>query len=165
MSRILYSTLLLVLAAVVFVTGASAQQNSKRTATMHATGTFTVTTAMADTSTIGKAAGIARMTIDKVWSGAIEGTSKGEMLSSGEANGAVAYVAIEKMTVSVNGKSGTFIFRHGATMMMSDPSTAVLEVLVVPQTGTGQLTGIEGKLAITIDASVHSYDFAYTLPE
>ena len=133
-------------------------------AAMHATGTFHVTMGKADSTTIGQAAGIARMTIDKVWSGAIEGTSKGEMLSSAEANGAMVYVALEKMTVSVNGKSGTFVFRHSATMMANDPSTAVLDVNVVPQSGTGELEGIEGQLTITIDKSGHSYEFAYTLP-
>jgi hypothetical protein len=164
MSRRVYSILLFALVVLSVAAGAKGQHAATRTKTMHATGTFNVTMGKADSTTIGQAAGIARMTIDKVWSGAIEGTSKGEMLSSGEANGAVAYVALEKMTVKVDGKSGTFLFRHGATMMMSDPSSAVLDVMVVPQSGTGELVGLEGKLAITIDKSGHSYDFAYTLP-
>ena len=131
---------------------------------MHATGTFQVTMGKADASEIGQAAGIGRMTIDKVWSGAVEGTSKGEMLMATEPSGAMVYVAIERMTVKVNGKSGTFVFRHGATMLGSDPGNSVLEVNVVPASGTGELAGIEGTLGITIDASGHHYDFEYTLP-
>lgn len=132
---------------------------------MHANGTFNVTIGKAEGSDIGKSAGIGRMTIDKVWSGAIEGTSKGEMLSTSEANGAMAYVALEKMTVKVNGRSGTFVFTHGATMLASDPATGALEVKVVPSSGTGELQGLEGTLSITVDKSGHSYAFAYILPD
>jgi hypothetical protein len=164
MSRRLLSNALLILAVVFVAVTASSQNLTTRTKTMHAKGTFNVTMGKADVTEIGQSANIGRMTIDKVWSGAIEGTSKGEMLSSGEANGAMVYVALEKMTVAVNGKSGTFIFRHGATMMTSDPSSATLDVTVVPQSGTGDLTGIEGKLTIIVDKSGHTYDFAYTLP-
>jgi hypothetical protein len=152
--------LLLVAAiAVLFVVGGYGQRGK----TMHATGTFNVTMGKADTTEIGQAAGIGRMTIDKVWAGGIEGTSKGEMLSHAEGS-AMSYVALEKMTVKVNGKSGTFVFQHRATMIATDPSTAVLEVTVVPSSGTGELAGIDGKLTIVIDKSGHSYDFAYTLP-
>ena len=130
---------------------------------MHATGTFEVKVKPAESSEIGKEAGLGRMTIDKVWSGAIQGTSKGEMTSSA-VDGAMAYVALEKMTVRVDGHDGTFYFVHRATMMAKDPSTAVLDVSVMPNSGTGDLKGIDGKLAIIIDKSGHSYDFEYTLP-
>ena len=130
---------------------------------MHATGTFEVKVKPAEASDIGKEAGVGRMTIDKVWSGAIKGTSKGEMTTSA-VESSMAYVALEKMTVSVDGHSGTFYFMHRATMMVTDPSSAVLEVTVVPNSGTGDLKGIDGRLAITIDKTGHSYDFEYTLP-
>ena len=130
---------------------------------MHATGTFEVKVKPFEVSEIGKDAGLGRMTIDKVWSGAIQGTSKGEMTTSA-VDSAMAYVALEKMTVSVDGHSGTFYFMHRATMMVTDPSSAVLQVTVVPNSGTGDLKGIAGTLAITIDKSGHSYDLEYTLP-
>ena len=116
-----------------------------------------------EVSPIGKEAGLAAMTIDKTWSGAIEGTSKGQMTTSVTGK-AMAYVALESMNVKVDGHAGTFVFLHGATMMSDDPQAGVLNVTVVPGSGTGELTGIEGKLNIVIDKSGHSYDFQYTLP-
>ena len=157
--------LLVLMVALTLIPVSALAQGTQKGRIMHATGTFNVTIGKAEASDIGKSAGIGRMTIDKVWSGAIEGTSKGEMLSTSEANGAMAYVALEKMTVKVNGRSGTFVFTHGATMLASDPVSGVLEVKVVPSSGTGELQGLEGKLSITVDKSGHSYDFAYTLPD
>lgn len=130
---------------------------------MHAAGTFQVSVKPADASEIGKAAGLGRMTIDKVWSGAIEGTSKGEMTTSA-VGATMLYVALETMNVTVNGKSGTFVFAHKATMNSTDPKSGVMDIAVVPDTGTGELKGIEGSLQIVIDKSGHSYDFSYTLP-
>ncbi|MEK6397197.1 MAG: DUF3224 domain-containing protein [Terriglobus sp.] len=130
---------------------------------MHATGTFQVSVKAAEASEIGKAAGLGRMTIDKVWSGAIEGTSKGEMITSAVGT-TMVYVALETMTVKVNGKSGTFVFAHKATMNTADPKSGAMDITVVPDTGTGELKGIEGSLQIVIDKSGHSYDFSYTLP-
>jgi hypothetical protein len=130
---------------------------------MHATGTFKVTVKPAEVSEIGKAAGLGRMTIDKVWSGDIEGASKGEMTTSAVGT-TMAYVALETMNVKVNGKSGTFVFSHKATMDSTDPKSGVMEVSVLPNTGTGELKSLEGSLQITMDKSGHSYDFSYTLP-
>jgi hypothetical protein len=156
--------LLVMMVALTLFPVSTLAQSTQKGRIMHAIGTFKVTMGKAEASDIGKSAGIGRMTIDKVWSGTIEGTSKGEMLASSEANGAMAYVALEKMTVKINGRSGTFVFTHGATMLANDPATGVLEVKVVPASGTGELQGIEGTLSITIDKNGHSYDFAYTLP-
>jgi hypothetical protein len=153
---------LLLIAAVYLAVGVLGQ-TAKRGKSMHATGTFKVDVAPTDISQIGKEAGLGGMTIDKAWSGAIEGTSKGQMLTS-QPGKAMAYVALETMNVKVDGHAGTFVFLHHATMMSNDPKTYSLNVAVVPNSGTGELAGIEGKLTINIDASGHSYDFDYTLP-
>ncbi len=130
---------------------------------MHATGTFEVKVKPTDASEIGKEAGLGRYTLDKVWAGGIEGTSKGEMTTSAVGK-LMLYVALETMTVTVDGHSGSFVFWHRATMTPDNPAGAFMEVTVVPGSGTGALQGIDGKLAITIDKSGHSYDFEYTLP-
>lgn len=130
---------------------------------MHATGTFKVDVKPTEISPIGKEAGLGAMTIDKTWSGNIEGTSKGQMTTSMTGK-AMAYVALEAMHVKVDGHEGAFVFMHSASMMTDDPKAAVLNVTVVPNSGTGELAGIEGKLSIVIDQSGHSYDFEYTLP-
>lgn len=131
---------------------------------MHATGTFEVKVKPVEASDIGKEAGLSRMTIDKVWSGDIEGTSKGEMTTS-TVDKLMLYIALETMTVMLDGRTGSFVLWHRATMTPGDASSAFLEVTVVPGSGTGDLKGIEGKLAIIIDKAGHSYDFEYTLPK
>ena len=130
---------------------------------MHATGTFKVDVKPTDVSPIGKEAGLGAMSIDKTWSGAIEGTSKGQMTTS-IVGKAMAYVALETMNVKVDGHAGTFVFIHRATMMSDDPNGAVLDVTVVPNSGTGELAGIEGRLAIIIAKAGHGDDVEYTLP-
>lgn len=130
---------------------------------MHATGTFEVKVKPTETSEIGREAGLGRMTLDKVWHGSMEGTSKGEMTTAA-VDGAMAYVALEKMTVKLDGHSGTFYFTHAASMLANNPASAVLAVTVVPNSGTDDLKGISGTLQINIDKGAHSYDFSYSLP-
>ena len=98
-----------------------------------------------------------------MWTGGIQGTSKGEMTTSAVGK-LMLYVALETMTVRIDGRPGTFVFWHRATMVPGDPSSAFMEVAVVPGSGTGELQGVEGNLQITIDKSGHHYDFTYTLP-
>jgi hypothetical protein len=132
----------------------------------HATGTFEVKVTPADVSSIGKEAGVGRMTIDKVWAGDMDGASKGEMLTSfTESTGAMAYVAIERFTGKVAGRSGSFYFMHNATMNRSDPKSGVMQIVVVLGSGTAELSGLTGTLTIIIDsAGKHSYMFDYELP-
>ena len=130
---------------------------------MHAAGTFEVKVMPAEVSEIGKEAGLGRYSIDKVWDGAIEGTSKGEMTTTA-IDKLMVYIALETMKVKVDGRSGSFVLWHRATMMPENPAGAFLEVAVVPDSGSGDLKGIEGRLAITIDKSGHHYDLEYTLP-
>jgi hypothetical protein len=133
--------------------------------TMHARGTFVVKISPTDVSALGQEAGIGRMTIDKTFSGDIEGTSKGEMLTGGaESTGAMAYVAMERVTGKLNGRSGSFLLMHNASMLKSDPASGLMQVTVVPQSGTGELSGLSGKLTITIEAGKHSFDLEYELP-
>jgi hypothetical protein len=131
----------------------------------HAKGTFGVKVAPADVSSLGKDAGIGRMTIDKVWSGDLEGSSKGEMLTSlTESTGAMAYVAIEHVDGKLDGRSGSFYLMHNATINRSDPKSGVMQIVVVADSGTGELSGLSGTLNILIDsAGKHSYTFDYQL--
>ena len=95
----------------------------------------------------------------------MEGSSKGEMLTGiTPGTGSMAYTALEKVTAKIDGKAGTFFLLHRATMLKADASSAVLEVTVVPSSGTGYLTGLTGTLAIDISGGGHRYDLAYQLP-
>ncbi len=85
----------------------------------HAKGAFEVKIVPAESSPIGQQASIGRMTIDKTFSGALEGSSKGEMLTGiTQSTGSMAYVAIERVTGKLDGRDGSFVLMHNATMLM-----------------------------------------------
>ena len=104
---------------------------------------------------------LGRMSIDKTFHGDLEATSQGEMLMvQTEVKGSAGYVALERVTGKLHGRSGTFLFQHSGTMNRGVP---VLSVTVVPDSGTDELVGLIGKMAIKIDEGKHSYEFEYTL--
>lgn len=105
---------------------------------------------------------VTRMSIDKIFAGDLTGTSQGEMLAAmTEVKGSAGYVAMEKVTGSLGGKRGTFVLQHSGTMAGGKQE---LSVTVVPDSGSGELQGLSGKLAILIDGKKHSYEFVYSLP-
>jgi hypothetical protein len=106
---------------------------------------------------------LGRMTIDKQSHGDIEGTSKGEMLTAGTSvAGSAGYVAIERVSGTVRGRAGTFMLQHSGTLTRGAPQ---LTITVVPDSGTGELTGISGAMTIDIADGKHSYTFTYTLAD
>jgi hypothetical protein len=110
-----------------------------------------------------KETGVGRMTADKVYHGDLSGTARGEMLSSMTAvKGSAVYVAIERVSGTLRGRTGTFVLHHVGVMTRGTPN---LTIAVVPDSGTGQLAGITGKMGIIIADGKHSYDFEYTLPD
>jgi Protein of unknown function (DUF3224) len=103
---------------------------------------------------------LARMSIDKQFRGDIVGTSQGEMLSAGTGTkGSAGYVAIERVTGKLNDRSGSFVLQHNATMTRGAP---YLNIVVVPDSGTGELAGLVGTMRIVIDKGSHSYEFEYS---
>lgn len=129
----------------------------------HAAGPFDVKVTPLATSDQDNSTPV-RMSIDKQFHGDLEGTSKGEMLSAMTAvKGSAGYVAMEKVTGNLNGRSGTFVLQHSATMNRGTPE---LSITVVPDSGTEQLEGITGKMDVKIEpGGKHFYDFTYTLPQ
>ena len=125
--------------------------------TQHASGTFEVKMTPQDDKSDDKTMG--RMTIAKQWHGDLEGTSTGQMLSGGDfSTGSAGYVAMEKFSGTVKGRKGNFILQHSATMTKGEGQ---LTITVVPDSGTDELAGISGKLAIKIENGKHFYDFEY----
>ncbi|MEO7272031.1 MAG: DUF3224 domain-containing protein [Vicinamibacterales bacterium] len=109
------------------------------------------------------ASGLGRLTIDKTFHGDLEGTSQGQMLAaSTETTGSAGYVAMERVTGILDGRSGTFVLQHTGTM---NRGTASLSVTVVPDSGTGQLTGLSGQLDITIVDKQHRYALEYSFAD
>jgi hypothetical protein len=102
------------------------------------------------------------MSIDKEFKGDLAGTSKGQMLAAMTAvKGSAGYVAIEKVTGTLHGRTGSFILQHSGIAAGKDQR---LTIVVVPDSGTGELTGIAGTFNIRIEGGKHFYEFDYTLP-
>jgi hypothetical protein len=131
--------------------------------TEHAKGPFEVKLApqKAD-NPAAEGSGHGRMSLDKQFRGELEATSQGEMLSFMTATkGSAGYVAIEKVTGTLGGRSGSFVLQHNGTMNRGAPQ---LSIAVVPDSGTGELVGLSGSMKIIIaPGGAHSYEMEYTL--
>jgi hypothetical protein len=128
-----------------------------------ATGTFEVKTAPLPPDEATSATSIGRYSLDKTYRGDLEGVSAGEMLGAGNpATGAAGYVAIEQVTGTLDGQSGSFALQHFGTM---DGGSFGLNVQVSPGSGTEGLAGIAGTMTILIQGGKHFYTFEYTLPD
>ena len=128
---------------------------------MHASGPFEVKITPQDDST-GEPL-LNRMLLDKQYRGDLEATGQGQMLTAGtEVKGSGAYVAIEKVAGTLKGRSGSFVLQHTGTMTQNAPQ---LSIVVVPDSGIGELKGLAGKMLINIAGDgKHSYELEYTLP-
>lgn len=128
---------------------------------MHANGPFDVKITPQDDLSDDPLLG--RMMLDKQYHGDLEGIGKGQMLTAGTSTkGSGAYVAIEKVSGTLNGRQGTFVLQHTGTMTQNSPQ---LTITVVPDSGTEELVGITGKMVIRIAAGgKHLYEFEYAVP-
>ena len=127
-----------------------------------ATGTFDVKLTPQATDTPAEGSPLGRLTIDKQFHGDLLGTSKGEMLTAGTAiKNSAGYVALEHVTGTLQGKRGTFALQHTGIMNRGAPS---LTITVVPDSGTDDLTGITGTMAIDVTGGKHYYTLEYALP-
>jgi hypothetical protein len=133
---------------------------SARPVSMHATGPFEVKLSPQETPNKTEGATLGRMSIDKQFHGDLEATSKGEMLTAVTGvNGSAGYVAMERVTGALHGRNGSFTLQHSGIMTRGVPQ---LTLTIVPDSGTGQLVGLAGQMAINIADGNHSYDLEYT---
>ncbi len=129
--------------------------------TQVARGTFVVSLKPLDFEGADPEARLARMSIDKMIAGDLTATTSGQMLSAMTAiDGSAGYVAIERVEGELHGQQGTFVLQHSGTM---DRGAPTLSVTVVPDSGTGELTGLEGTFEIDIVEGEHFYVFTYRL--
>jgi uncharacterized protein DUF3224 len=127
-----------------------------------ASGTFDVTIAPLGTPDKAEGATLGRMSLAKQLQGDLTGTSKGEMLTAmTDTKGSAGYVAIERVSGTLQGRSGTFVLQHIGTMTQGAQQ---MTIKVVPDSATGQLTGLSGTMTITIVDGKHFYEFDYVLP-
>ena len=129
--------------------------------TIRATGPFDVKMTPEAADSEGEGSALGRMAIAKTYHGDLEATARGTMLTVGTSvEGSAAYVAVERVTGTLHGRRGTFALQHMGTMTRGEPS---LTITVVPDSGTGELAGLAGKLAIVVGGGKHSYELEYTL--
>ncbi len=104
---------------------------------------------------------LARMSLDKTFAGELSAHSLGEMISAvSPTPGSAAYVAIEQVSGSLSGRTGSFVLQHYGVMNRGDSH---LTLTVVPDSGTGELIGLSGSMDIRIEDGQHYYDFDYVL--
>ena len=106
---------------------------------------------------------LGRHALAKTYHGPLSATAAGEMLSAGTATpGSAGYVAIEKVTGTLDGRAGSFYLQHSGTLTRGQ---GTLTIHVIPDSGTDALTGLTGTMQIVIaDGGRHSYVFDYALP-
>jgi hypothetical protein len=129
-----------------------------------AKGTFDVSSTPIASAGASAADGVAlQLGLDKRFQGDLAGTSKGQMMAAyGGIEGSGAYVAIERFTGTLGGRAGSFMLQHSGWMSNAGGMDAL--ITVVPDSGTGQLTGLSGTFKIRIVGKDHFYQFDYTLP-
>jgi hypothetical protein len=126
-----------------------------------ARGEFTVTLTPQSSDELTGASTLVRLAIDKQFTGDLIGASKGEMLSAGTpVKGSAGYVALERVVGALHGRTGSFVLQHSGRMTRGSPE---LTVSVVPDSGSGELTGLTGTMRIIIEGKRHSYEFDYTI--
>jgi hypothetical protein len=128
-----------------------------------ATGTFEVIiTPQREPDTV-EGITLGRMSLDKQFHGDLMAVGKGEMLTAHTSvDGSATYVAIERVTGTLHGRKGSFVFQHVGVM---NRGAQQLSITVVPDSGTDQLAGIAGVFSLTFVDGKHTYTFEYSLPE
>jgi hypothetical protein len=130
--------------------------------TQHASGSFDITMTPASPPEHEGRTAIGRMLLDKQYAGGLSATGKGEMLTAvTDTPGSAAYVAIERISGTLKGRKGSFVIQHTGTM---SGGAQQLTINVVADSGTGELAGISGTLALKVVERKHFYEFDYVLP-
>jgi len=128
-----------------------------------AKGGFEVARTPQDALDAGDGVQVAHVRFDKRFHGPLEAASVVHMLAVGtDVPGSAAYVAIERIAGTLEGRSGSFLAQHNGTLDRGQPT---LSVTVVPDSGTGELAGLRGRMAIDIVDGAHFYTFDYALAE
>ena len=123
---------------------------------MRATGTFDVKITPQASDLAPEGPNLGRMSLDKQYHGDLEAAAKGEMITAAgiAVKESAAYSAIERVAGTLHGKKGSFALQHTGIMTRGAPS---LNITVVPDSGTGELAGLTGKMDIIIEGKQHSY--------
>jgi hypothetical protein len=162
MNNLLCASRRLLMAALIIGASSSLAQGNSRM-TQIARGTFSVDMKPQSEPNAVDGVSLGRMSLNKKFEGELQGAGQGEMLTAlTPIKGSAGYVAIERFTGTVHGRSGSFVFQHSGTM---NQGAQQLSIAVVPGSGTGELLGIAGAFRLNIVDGKHLYEFEYTLPQ
>jgi hypothetical protein len=117
--------------------------------TLHATSAFTITGWEPETIDDRDGVSLTRTKVTKTFTGDLEGTSVAELLMAGAPNDSAAYVGFERIEGKLNGRAGSFILHHNATIARGEQSATWI---IMANSGAGDLQGISGAAQIVIDA-------------
>jgi hypothetical protein len=107
---------------------------------------------------------LGRVHFEKRFSGPLDATSKMQMLAARTpVEGSVSYAAVERITGSLDGKRGTFVVVHAGVTVRGQRS--LLSITIVPDSGTGELSGISGRMDVQVVEGKHFYELNYNLDE
>ena len=127
-----------------------------------AKGTFEATRSIEPVLDLGDGVTAGHYRFDKRFEGELDAHSVVHMLAVGtDVPGSAAYVAIERIAGTLDGRAGHFFLQHNGVM---NRGAASLSLTVVPDSGGGALAGISGRMTIDITAGQHFYTLDYTLP-
>jgi len=91
---------------------------------------------------------LTRATVEKSLSGDLEGTSTTVWLMSYGADGSADFVGIERVKCTVGGRAGSFVLQHIGRF---DDGAARASLVVIPGSGTGDLSGLSGEGSFVAD--------------
>jgi hypothetical protein len=103
----------------------------------------------------------ARVRLRKSFTGALAGTSQLVMTSAAVGESPVGYAALEVVTGTLDGRTGTFVLQHTGVVDEGAPPPSGV---VLPGTGTGELAGLRGTMTIAHDESGAVLTLDYELP-
>ena len=136
-----------------FPTGSTAMPQAK--------GEFEVKRIPQEELDIGGGDSVGHSRFDKRFHGPLDATSVVHMLAvMSKVPGSGAYVAMERIEGTLDGRRGSFFAQHSGVMDRGKPS---LSLSVVPDSGSDELSGLRGTIAIDIVDGKHYYTFDYQL--
>jgi len=116
-----------------------------------------------DEEPYGEAEGaeVSRVHIERTFSGDLEGSSAAELLIA-KSEGGGGYVGHDRITGTLHGRRGGFVFQHTGLM---GPAGVTTTGVIVPGTGTGDLGDITGEGTMLADEEGnHTLTLEYELP-
>ena len=128
-----------------------------------AEGTFIVNLAPQASDERPGAGFLGRLLIEKSFSGGFTGKSVGQMLSArSDEEGSAGYVAIEMVTGTLDGRTGSFMLQHSGHANRGETR---LRVNVIADSGKDELTGLRGEMQINVapdGTHFYVFDYAYS---